>query len=35
MDNFDCIQDTELRTSSSHDTILMVFENQKYENDTW
>ena len=35
MDNFDCIENTKSGTSSSHDTILMVLENQKGENDTW
>ena len=34
MDNFDCIQETKSGTRSSHDTILMVFQNQKEKNDT-
>ena len=34
MDNFDCTKDTKSGTGSSLDTILMMFENQKEENDT-
>ena len=34
MDNFDYIGNTKSRTGSSHDTILMVFQNQKETNDT-
>ena len=33
-DNFDYIEDTKSGTGSSHDTILMVFQNQKQKNDT-
>ena len=34
MDNFDYIGDMKSGTGSSHDTILMVFQNQKETNDT-
>ena len=34
IDNFVCIEDKKSGTGSSHDIILMVFENQKEENDT-
>ena len=34
MDNFDCIEGMKSETGSSHDTILMVFQNQKEKNDT-
>ena len=34
MDNADCTKDTKSGTGSSHDTILLVLQNQKEKNDT-
>ena len=34
MDNADCTEDTKSGTGSSHDTILLVLQNQKEKNDT-